>query len=91
MSEPTAIVCVAELAAVKFVFDAALAVITQSPVAVNVTSPEESEHGPDTPNVGATPEAAPVTVEMAFAVGVYVPLGSGDAGTADVNDTTCPA
>jgi hypothetical protein len=69
-SDPTAITWVTFDAAVKFVFDAADAVIVHVPVTVNVTTPPESEHAPDTANVGVTPDADPVAVEIAAAVGV---------------------
>jgi len=68
--DPTTIVCVMSLAALKFVLDAADAVTTQLPDAVKVTTPDEIEHGPDTANVGDTPDDSPVTFDTADAVGV---------------------
>ena len=70
----------------KFVFDPAEAVIVQLPATVNVTTPPEMVHAPATVKIGVIPELVPVTTDVATAAGVYVPLGRGDAGTADVND-----
>jgi hypothetical protein len=70
---------------VKFVFDPADAVIVHVPVTVNVTTPPVSEQAPAAANVGVTPDDKPVTVEIAEAVGVYVPFGNGDVGTVEVN------
>lgn len=83
-SDPTAITCVTDIAAVKFVFEAADAVIVQVPVTVKVTTPPASMQAPPTANVGVTPDDEPVTVEIAEAAGAYVPLGNGDVGTDEV-------
>jgi hypothetical protein len=71
----------------KFVFDAADAVTTQLPEAVNVTTPDEIPHGPDTANDADTPDDKPVTFDTADAAGVYVSPDTGDPGTDDVNAT----
>ena len=93
--EPTLIVCVAVAAAVKFVVNAESASMTQLPVVRTLTTPPLIEHTADEEprivNTGVRPEEEPVTVLIDDAAGVYVPLGSGDAGTADVKLTTWPA
>ena len=94
-SEPTLIVCEAVAAAVKFVVSAESASIMQEPVAKKDTTPalieQIDDEDPRIVNVGVSPEEVPVTVLIDEAVGVYVLPGSGEAGTAEVNDTTWPA
>ena len=95
MSEPTLIVCDAVDAAVKFVVSEESASMTQLPVVRKLTTPALIEHTADEEprivNTGVKPEDEPVTVLIDDAVGVYVPLGSGEAGTAEVKLTTWPA
>lgn len=90
-SDPTEMVCDTAELALKLVEEAAEAETTQSPVVVKVTVAPANVHDPATENVGATPEADPVTVEIASAATEYVPFGRGSVGTVEVNDTTCPA
>ena len=67
---PISISCVTFVAAVKFVFEAAEAVIVHEPGRPNVTSPPEIVQLPDAVNDGVTPDDEPVTVDIANAVGV---------------------
>ena len=90
-SDPTTITCVTDIAAVKFVFEPADAVIVQVPATVNVTTPPASVQAPPTANVGITPDGEPVTVEIAEAAGAYVPFGNGDIGTDEVKAKVWPA
>ena len=79
-------------AARKFVNGpAAVAVIVQVPVAVNVTTPPDSVHTPEAAIDGVNPVDEPVTADTEDTTGVYVPFGNGEAGTDDVNANVCAA
>ena len=69
-SAPTRIDCVASAAARKFTDEPTEDVTVHSPVELNVTTPPANEQVPPAVKVGVTPDARPVTVEMAAAVGV---------------------
>ena len=79
------------MAAVKLTFVVADAVTTQLPEAVKVTTPLKIEQDPETAKVGCTPDDAPVTVDTALALGVYVPPETGDVGTVEVKASVWPA
>ena len=85
-SDPTAITCVTAVAERKFVYGpTAEAVTVHVPATVNVTTPAAIVQAPEAASDGVIPVAAPVTTETLDTVGVYVPFGNGDAGTAEVN------